>query len=498
MQKVVDPISPYAAIFKTTFIIGGASIVGMALGILRNKVISLLLGPAGIGLIGLLNTLMTAAVTISQMGLGTVGTRQIAEAYATGVEARIAVASWALKIATAVLAVIGGGAVWILRWPLATHVLQDPDMAGTVGWAGLGVGLAVAVLGQTALINGLRRIKDLALLQISCAATMSLIGLPMIWLFGEAAIPFYVVIMPLSSFLIGHLFIARIPNRPTASLSFAELWAQWRVFGSLGLPVTAAAIVTTLAALWIQADIKGQLGIEATGFYIASNVIAVQYVGLVLGAIGADYYPRLTGVIRDHAAARLLVNQQTEVALVLAGPIIIVVFALAPWIITLLYSEAFTPAAEVLRWQAAGTLLKVVSFPIAFILRAEGSGTRYFLTEMLTVATLLGATTVLLDYFGLVGAGMGFFIAYVVYVPLLFITAAPRIGFAWSKSVLLMLGALVICKLVILWPILVPTQLSITAGVVIGFATTIYFATELNRKLPLTVILTRIRKSRSI
>lgn len=484
----------YGEIFKATSVIGGASLINLLIGVVRVKFIALLLGPAGIGLIGILSALISAAATIAQMGLGTVGTRQIAEAHATGDATRIAIATRALIIATAVLSVIGGGIVWMLRGTLATHVLQNEALAGAVGWAGLGVGLSVAALAQTALINGMRRIKDLALLQISGGLASTLIGLPLIWHFGASAIPFYIVMMPLTSFMVGHLFVARLPKRAPVKHSFAELSAQWRVFGTLGLPVMAAAILTTLAALWIQIDVKGQFGIEYAGFYIAANVIAVQYVGLILGAMGADFYPRLTGVIQDHAAARLLVNQQTEVALMLAGPIIIAMFALAPWVIALLYSDAFTPAAELLRWQVAGTLFKVVSFPLAFILRAKGAGTLYFVTEALTIFVLVVATTLLLDRFGLVGAGMGFFIAYAVYVPLLFVTAAPRIGLVWSKSILRMLGALALSLSVMLWPVLAPSSLSITAGATVGSATGLYFAIVLSRKLGLAAIINRFRR----
>ncbi len=165
--------------------------------------------------------------------------------------------------------------------------------------------LSVAALVLTALNNGMRRIKDLALLQISGGLVITLIGLPLIWQFGAPAIPYYVVLMPLTSFLVGHLFVARLPKCAPVSPSFAELSAQWRVFGALGLLVMTAAVVTTLAVLWIQTEVKGQLGLEAVGFYRASNVIEVQYFWLVLSAMGADFYPHLTGIIQDHAAVRL-------------------------------------------------------------------------------------------------------------------------------------------------------------------------------------------------
>ena len=47
--------------------------------------------------------------------------------------------------------------------------------------------------------------------------------------------------------------------------------------------------------------------------------------------MGTDYYPRLTATIHDPVATNRLVNEQTEVALLLAGPVLLAMLALAPW-----------------------------------------------------------------------------------------------------------------------------------------------------------------------
>jgi PST family polysaccharide transporter len=64
--------------------------------------------------------------------------------------------------------------------------------------------------------------------------------------------------------------------------------------------------------------------------------------------MGADYYPRLTGVAHDHAAVNRLVNEQTEIGLLLAVPGLLATLALAPWIIRLFYTSEFLPAVELL------------------------------------------------------------------------------------------------------------------------------------------------------
>jgi len=72
----------------------------------------------------------------------------------------------------------------------------------------------------------------------------------------------------------------------------------------------------------------------------------MTYLGFVLGAMATDYYPRLTAAISDTATATRLVNEQTEVALLLCAPVLLAMLGLAPWVIHLLYSAEFAPRSR--------------------------------------------------------------------------------------------------------------------------------------------------------
>lgn len=483
----------YRQIFKATSVIGGAQVISIVIGIARTKVFALLVGPAGVGLFGLLNTLMTTAGTVMQMGMSAVGTRQIAEAQATGDPARIALARRALMLATVALALLGGGGMWLLREPLAVHVLRNGALADAVGWIGLGVSLSVAAMWQTSLIQGLSRMWDLAWLRIGGALLVALVGLPLVWAFGEAAIPFFVILAPLASFAIGQVFVARIERPPPAPAKLPELAGQWRMFLALGLPVIVSSITGMVAAVWIQAHIKAELGIAALGFYVAANTIASQYSSLVLTAMLGDYFPRLSVAIHDRAAARDLVNQQTEVVILLAGPLILAIFALAPWVITLLYSGEFVPAANVLRWQAVGTLLMVIGWPMSFILLAAGAGRAYTISGVVPMLVMAGATWLLMDRYGLDGAGMGYFAAYLVYLPLQFMLAAPQIAFFWSVAVWRALAILGAGFAGTLWPVLAPSPLSIATGTIIAGSATAILAYRAGQRLDVAGLFRRYR-----
>ena len=60
--------------------------------------------------------------------------------------------------------------------------------------------------------------------------------------------------------------------------------------------------------------------LTAAGCYQAAWGLGGYYVGFILQAMGADFYPRLTAVASDHVECNRLVNEQAEVGLLLAGP----------------------------------------------------------------------------------------------------------------------------------------------------------------------------------
>ena len=124
-----DNSSSYRQILRSSSIIGGASVINIVLGIARMKAAAIFLGPAGVGLIGLLTNLTGVATAVAGMGVGNVGVRQIAEAAGKNDEAAIAQARRALFWATLFLAALGAGIFWLLRGVLADKVLHNPSLA---------------------------------------------------------------------------------------------------------------------------------------------------------------------------------------------------------------------------------------------------------------------------------------------------------------------------------------------------------------------------------
>jgi PST family polysaccharide transporter len=476
----------YRQILRSSSIIGGASVINIVLGIARMKAAAVFLGPAGVGLIGLLTNLTGVATTIAGMGVGNVGVRQVAEAAGKNDEAAIAQARRALFWATLFLAVLGAGIFWLLRNVLADKGLHDPALAPDVGWLALAVGLAIASASQNALLNGLRRIGDLSRVSVYSGALSAVLGVAVLALWGRAGLLAFILIAPVASFVLGHWYVSRLPKVATVHVPFSELSAQWRTLARLGFAFMLAGLVMMLGQLLVRSLIQKELGLQDLGYFQAAWAISMTYIGFVLGAMGADYYPRLTAAIGDHSAVNRMVNEQTEVALLLAAPVLLAMMALAPWVIQLLYSREFQPATEVLHWQILGDILKVASWPLGFIILAAGDGKKFVMSESIAIATFAFLTWLTLPLFGLKASGISFLGMYAVLLPLVYWLAKRRTGFFWSTGIMIQVITLFIAASAIMALARSSQILAAVIGLLISAAFTLYGFSRLAHKTELS------------
>ena len=426
----------YRRILRSSSVIGGASIVNILVGLLRTKVAAVLLGPSGIGLIGLLQNLMGTASVVSALGFGTAGTRQIAEVAEREDARSVAVARRALFWGTLLLSLSGGGLFWLCRVFLAERVLHGIVPGESVGWLGVGVALTVAAGSQTALLNGMQRIGDLARVSISTSILSTMMGLGALWVFGQRGILLFVLAIPMASFVCGHWYVAKLPRLPRSiETPLPVMIGQWKSLARIGSAFMIGGLVELAGLLVVRLLVERELGSAALGHFQASWMIAMTYIGFVLGAMGTDFYPRLSARMHDPQAANRLVNEQTEMALLLASPVVIAMLGLAPWIIEMLYSSEFAEAALIFRWQVIGDVLKVAAWPLAFVMLAAGDGRAFIAAQTIGILVFIAATWLGLRTLGVQATGVAFLCMYVAYLPLLFWLARRRTGFAFTARI---------------------------------------------------------------
>jgi PST family polysaccharide transporter len=273
---------------------------------------------------------------------------------------------------------------------------------------------------------------------------------------------------------------------PSVSLSAREFLGELRGLVGLGAVFLLTGLQATGIEFLLRTILLHQTDLATVGQFLAAAALSHVYVNFILQAMGMDYLPRLTRVKDDPVACNRLVNEQSEVALLLAGAGIVALTVLAPLLIPLLYSGRFAAAIEVFRWQCLGVLLKVASWPIGFVLIAKGMRTTFLVTETSTYLFYLISFYVLSTAFGLLGAALAFAVMYAFHLTLILGVVRRATGFAWSagsRSVLLGTGAAYAAALACdAW---VPRPWSALAGGVVVAATAAWAYRQLCRRLDL-------------
>src|SRR5208337_3484581 len=123
---------------------------------------------------------------------------------------------------------------------------------------------------------------------------------------------------------------SRKVNIPTPSVTASQVGQEAAALLKLGFAFMSSGLMTMGVAYAVRVIVLRKVGFEASGFYQSAWTLGGLYVGFILQAMAADFYPRLTASAHDNAACNRLVNEQTRVGLLLAGPGVVATLTFAP------------------------------------------------------------------------------------------------------------------------------------------------------------------------
>ena len=428
------PSASYQEILSSTAWIGGSSVINVGIGVIRTKAMAMLLGPAGFGLMGMLTSIADLTRSIAEMGLNSAGVRQIAEASSSGDRDRIARTVAVLRLTALGLGTVGAAMLLTLAAPVANLTFGDYVHTSAVALVSLAVFFRLVSDAQGALLQGLRRVADVAKVNVLSALIGTVASVPLVYWLREEGVALALVIVAATAAAASWWYSRKLQIASPSSLTMTEAKQEVKALLSLGVALMVSGMLTMGAAYVVRLLLVQDHGLEDAGLYQAAWTLGGLCVGFVLQSMGTDFYPRLVGVAQDHEACNRLVDEQTRASVLLASAGVLATIALSPVLVSLLYSNQFREAAPALRWICLGMALRVLSWPMGFILVARGERGLFFATELAWTIVNLGLSWWLIQRYGAIGAGIAFFASYVFHLALLYPIVRRRTGFRWSPG----------------------------------------------------------------
>lgn len=427
------PKKSYGQALKSSALIGASSLMEIGFRIVRAKSIAILVGPAGTGLLGIYSSIAELARNLCGMGLNTSGVRQIAEAAGSGDAQRISCTAITLKRLAFFTGALGALLLFLFSGLISQITFGNANYAGAIALLAIVLFCSEISEAQAALVQGMRRIPDLARITVWGAAAGTVLTVGIIYYFRENGLVPSLVAVAVTGLVASWWFARKIEIKPV-SMTLHLLKRESSALLKLGAVFMASGFMLMCSAYLVRLIVLRKIGVDAAGFFQAAWALGGIYTAFIMRAMAADFFPRLTAVADDNAECNRLSNEQAEVVLLLACPGIIATLVLAPIAIGIFYSKQFAPATEILQWICLGMLLRLASWSIGFIMLAKGARKSFFWSEFFSNAALVGFVWSGVSFFGLNGVGIGFFAMNFIYAIAIYLIIRQLSGFRWSAA----------------------------------------------------------------
>jgi O-antigen/teichoic acid export membrane protein len=424
--------SSYRQIFKATSLFGGVQIFNIIVSVIKSKFVAMLIGPAGMGIAGLLTSTTQFITSLTNFGLGVSSVKNVAAAASTGNEMRVSTIVTVLRRLVWLTGTLGMVVTFVLSPVLSRTTFGNSDYTFAFMWISVTLLFQQITSGQMVVLQGLRKLQYLAKSNMTGSVIGLLISVPVYYMWRLNGIVPVIIVSSVSSMILSHYFSGKAGIR-SVKISNREVVTEGKDMLKMGFILSLNGITVVGVSYLVRIFISHTGGIEQVGLYTAGFAIITTYVGMVFSAMSTDYYPRLSAVASDNRKAAELINQQAEVAVLILAPILSFFLVFINFIILILYTPKFMAVNAMIHWAAMGMYFKAASWSIGFILLAKGASKTFLWNELLGNTYILGFNIAGYKLAGLEGMGISFLSAYFVYFIQVFLVAKFKYSFAFTK-----------------------------------------------------------------
>jgi O-antigen/teichoic acid export membrane protein len=386
------------------------------------KIVAMTSGPTGLAQLGQFQNLV-GILTILSGGMFYTGVTKLVSEHGETFEKLLAIAHTVLK-ASVVGALIIGSLLFLFRDYFLEFFLKDIYLDWIFPALPLLIFLSVLNGLWLALLNGLRRIRELVLANILASVLTLIFVFLLAPRFGQKGIFISILLPPAIVIMIA--FLTRFQRHHWTgifkkSLVFKPPYGELIRFAIMGLVSAASA---PIAQIIMREYLTETLSIADAGIWQGISRISEVYLLFITSSLSVYYLPKLAKTT-DAASLKILTNSVLRLIIPVAVVLGLSIYILRDNLIWLLFTHEFNSMRDLFLWQILGDLVKIVSWVFAFIILARGMVIQFIIGELLFNATYILIGMLIIPDSGLIGAVYAYGINYILY--LLYVVIVVRV-----------------------------------------------------------------------
>lgn len=404
LQKICNP-----QMLKVLFYTGLSTLVRMLTGLVSIKVIAVILGPAGVALIGQLISFSTIVSTGATGGISQGVTKYIAECK-DSLEVTKKIISTGFRI-TLYCSLLTGLLMILFHSMLSQWILHSSQYGYLFILFGVVIWLHSLNVLITSILNGYKEFKKI----VSAKIISSVVGLIFTLIL--------VFTMGLHGALISAVTIQSLLLFVTLWVVRRLFWFKWKYFKEkIDTPIakkyaryTLMTVVSTsiapISQLLLRGYVMSSISPVQAGWWEAMNKLSNVYLTVITASFSIYYLPRLSE-LKDKQSIRAEILSAYKLICPLLAIVFPLIYLCRTFIVKILFTDAFLPMQDFFVWQLIGDFFMICSWLLAYLMIAKSMTKAFIITEVSTSVSFLMLGFLFIHINGTIGLTQAYAINY--------------------------------------------------------------------------------------
>lgn len=412
MLKRLKSVVQQSTLLKVSSFNGLSVVIKMITGLGVSKLTAIYLGPQGIAILGNLRNVLEIFHKFSSGGLANAVIKYSAE-HKSDPEAFSSFLS-TLIWSGLVMCVFTMAVILVFSEFINTLIFGSRNFVSVIRLLAFVLPLHVINLYLISILQGFNAFSKVIKINIA-SHFLNIIAFALLvyWLNLEGAL-FTIVIVP-SAMLIFTLYY--VQSWFGAITSFR--WSRFSTpvlknLGQYAFMTLISSLTFPLVFLGIRNLLIDSLGESNAGFWESTVRISSYYLLFILSLLNLFILPKMAEAQKSSEFRAIVFNFYKEILpFFVVG--LILVYILRDWIVTLIFSKDFLPAADLFFWQIIGDFFRVLAMVMVYQFHAKKMLWHYIITDLFLALSLFLSAIYLVPKIGLEGVVLGHALTYILY-----------------------------------------------------------------------------------
>jgi PST family polysaccharide transporter len=390
-----------------------STLIKMIASFVSIKIVSHIIGPPGLALVGQFLNSITILGSLSIGGISQGVTKYVAEYYESPNLQKVVIGN-ALRIVIVCTAIVSIVVIVFAR-TLSVYIFNTDQYKSLVVLLGLTLGFYSINTILIAVLNGFKSFRKYILINISISVAGLLLSVLLVVYLGVYGALLNCILTQSVVLVITFFFIYK---EPWVKTLFEKVQPDWNIIRKLGrfsLMALASTLFLPFSQIIIRNYIADHISLNSAGLWEAMNRVSGMYLLFVTISIATYYLPRLSE-INEAILLRYEIVKTSRIVLPLLAVACVLIYICRDLIIHVLFRHDFLDMRNLFGAQMAGDFFKISSWMLAYLFWAKGMVKTFILTEGLFSLSLILFTIYGLNTFGLEGSAYAYALNYFLYL----------------------------------------------------------------------------------